>query len=191
MRARRGHAALLALALVPLSWLIWGAAQGALGPEPVETISRTTGAWALNFLLASLAVTPLRRLPGLAGLAPLRRTLGLLALQVLRAAGARVLVVSRSRRRFDLARALGADVTHAVVEGDLEAVARTFSGREGVATVVETAGTAEAVSHALGEWKLPGQASQNDIIEALNKLTAQVQALAVKVDELEQTVKKA
>ena len=76
-------------------------------------------------------------------------TLGLLALQVLRAAGARVLVVSRSRRRFDLARDLGAEVTHAVVDGDLGTAARTFSGREGVATVVETAGTPEAVSHAL------------------------------------------
>src|SRR6266852_2496305 len=39
-------------------------------------------------------------------------TLGLLALQVLRAAGARVLVVSRSRRRFALASELGAEATH-------------------------------------------------------------------------------
>jgi 2-desacetyl-2-hydroxyethyl bacteriochlorophyllide A dehydrogenase len=76
-------------------------------------------------------------------------TLGLLALQVLRAAGARVLVVSRSARRFDLARALGADAAHAVADGGLESVARTFSGREGVAVVVETAGTPEAVTHAL------------------------------------------
>ena len=76
-------------------------------------------------------------------------TLGLLALQVLRAAGARVLVVSRSARRFDLARELGADATHVIAEGGLEAAARTFSGREGVAAVVETAGAAEAVTHAL------------------------------------------
>ena len=39
-------------------------------------------------------------------------TLGLLALQVLRARGARVLVVSRTSRRFDLARELGAERTH-------------------------------------------------------------------------------
>jgi L-iditol 2-dehydrogenase len=76
-------------------------------------------------------------------------TLGLLALQVLRAAGARVLVVSRSARRFDLARALGAAETHAVADGPLEAAARRFSGREGVDLVVETAGTAEAVNHAV------------------------------------------
>jgi 2-desacetyl-2-hydroxyethyl bacteriochlorophyllide A dehydrogenase len=76
-------------------------------------------------------------------------TLGLLALQVLRAAGARVMVVSRSTRRFALARELGADETHAVADGPLDAAARRFSGREGVALVVETAGTAEAVNHAV------------------------------------------
>jgi 2-desacetyl-2-hydroxyethyl bacteriochlorophyllide A dehydrogenase len=76
-------------------------------------------------------------------------TLGLLALQVLRGRGARVLVVSRSTRRFALARELGAEATHAVSEGPLDAAARAFSGREGVDVVVETAGTAEAVTHAL------------------------------------------
>jgi L-gulonate 5-dehydrogenase len=76
-------------------------------------------------------------------------TLGLLALQVLRAAGTRVLVVSRSIRRFALARELGAAETHALADGPLEAAARRFSGREGVDLVVETAGTAEAVNHAL------------------------------------------
>jgi threonine dehydrogenase-like Zn-dependent dehydrogenase len=76
-------------------------------------------------------------------------SLGLLALQVLRAAGARVLVVSRSTRRFALARELGAAETHAVADGPLDAVAGRFSGREGLDLVVETAGTAEAVNHAL------------------------------------------
>jgi sulfoxide reductase heme-binding subunit YedZ len=78
---RRGpHAALVALSLVPLAGLALGAARGSLGANPVETITHTTGAWALRFLLAALAVTPLRRLhPRLAALAPLRRTLGLLA----------------------------------------------------------------------------------------------------------------
>jgi L-iditol 2-dehydrogenase len=76
-------------------------------------------------------------------------TLGLLALQVLRARGARVLVVSRTARRFELARTLGAEATHIAAEGNLEAVARGFSGREGVDLVVETAGTPEAAGHAL------------------------------------------
>jgi 2-desacetyl-2-hydroxyethyl bacteriochlorophyllide A dehydrogenase len=76
-------------------------------------------------------------------------TLGLLALQVLGGAGARVLVVSRTARRFSLARELGAAATHAVADGPLEAAAAAFSGREGVDVVIETAGTPEAVSHAL------------------------------------------
>lgn len=76
-------------------------------------------------------------------------TLGLLALQVLRARGARVLVVSRTPRRFELARALGAEATHEVGQGAPETAARAFSGREGVDLVVETAGTAEAVTQAL------------------------------------------
>ena len=77
-------------------------------------------------------------------------TLGLLALQVLRARGVRVMVVSRSDRRFGLARELGAEAVHAVRGAtDLVAAAQQFSGREGVDLVVETAGTADAVSHAL------------------------------------------
>ena len=71
------------------------------------------------------------------------------ALQVLRARGARVLLVSRTGRRFDLARTLGVEATHVAGEGALETAARRFSGREGVDLVVETAGTSEAVAHAL------------------------------------------
>ena len=82
-------------------------------------------------------------------------TLGRLALQLLQARGARVMVTSRSRRRFALASELGADATHATVEGPLADAARRFSGREGVDLVVETAGTAEAVTHAL-ELVRPG-----------------------------------
>jgi len=82
-------------------------------------------------------------------------TLGLLALQVLRARGAKVMVTSRSRRRFALASQLGADATHATPEGPLADAARRFAGREGVDLVVETAGTAEAVTHAL-ELVRPG-----------------------------------
>ncbi len=76
-------------------------------------------------------------------------TLGLLAVQVLRARGARVLAVGRTARRFALARDLGAEATALVGDGDLPGTARTFSSREGVDLVVETAGTAEAVTHAL------------------------------------------
>jgi 2-desacetyl-2-hydroxyethyl bacteriochlorophyllide A dehydrogenase len=82
-------------------------------------------------------------------------SLGLLALQVLRARGVRVMVTSRTRRRFPLAGELGAEATHATIDGSLADAARWFSGREGVDLVVETAGTADAVTHAL-ELVRPG-----------------------------------
>jgi sulfoxide reductase heme-binding subunit YedZ len=51
----------------------------ALGANPIETITRASGEWALRFLLITLAVTPLRRLTGLHWLLRLRRMLGLYA----------------------------------------------------------------------------------------------------------------
>src|SRR6185436_1118562 len=75
--------------------------------------------------------------------------LGLLALQVLRARGVRVLAVARSRTRLPLATELGADAVHAIVDGGLAAAGTRFSRREGVDLVVETAGTPDAVNHAL------------------------------------------
>lgn len=78
-------------------------------------------------------------------------TLGLLALQVLRARGCRVLVVSRTDRRLGLARDLGAAATVALGAGDPVAAARRLSGRDGVDLVVETAGTATAIELALGQ----------------------------------------
>jgi sulfoxide reductase heme-binding subunit YedZ len=65
--------------LVPLCVLVFDAAADRLGAEPVEEILHRTGKWALRFLLASLSVTPLRRLTGWSALAPHRRTFGLLA----------------------------------------------------------------------------------------------------------------
>lgn len=70
--------ALVALALVPALRLALGLATDRLGPDPVADLLHTTGSWALRLLLATLAITPLRRL-GLPVLAPFRRTLGLLA----------------------------------------------------------------------------------------------------------------
>src|SRR6185436_19536147 len=84
-------------------------------------------------------------------------TLGLLALQVLKAHGARVLVVSRTARRFDLARELGAAATHALGDEPLEAAASRFAGREGVDVVIETAGTAEAVAQSLATVRPGGR----------------------------------
>lgn len=68
-----------ARALLPLALLAAGALRGTLGAEPIERVTHVTGDWTLRLLLASLAVTPARRLFGWAWLAPFRRTLGLLA----------------------------------------------------------------------------------------------------------------
>lgn len=78
-RRRALQALVVAVALVPLARLAAGAAAGELGADPVETITHTTGTWALRLLLASLAVSPLRRALGWGALQPFRRTLGLLA----------------------------------------------------------------------------------------------------------------
>ncbi len=68
-----------AAALAPALRLGVNALQGALGANPIETVTHQTGLWALRFLLLALAVTPLRRLLGWSALAPYRRTFGLFA----------------------------------------------------------------------------------------------------------------
>ncbi|MDP3193845.1 protein-methionine-sulfoxide reductase heme-binding subunit MsrQ [Tabrizicola sp.] len=65
------------LGLVPLAFLIWGAVFGGLGPDPVKAIERGLGERGLQFLLASLAITPLRRFGF--NLLRFRRALGLLS----------------------------------------------------------------------------------------------------------------
>ena len=46
--------------LLPLVWLIWAAVTNSLGADPVKAIEKSLGLWGLQFLLASLCVTPLR-----------------------------------------------------------------------------------------------------------------------------------
>ena len=67
------------LCSIPLVQLAYQAYTGDLGANPIETITRFTGSWALIFLLTSLAVTPLRRITGRNDLIKLRRMLGLFA----------------------------------------------------------------------------------------------------------------
>lgn len=71
--------ALFVVALVPLAAIVAAGVQGELGPNPVETVIRHFGEWALRFLVLTLAVTPLRRLAGWNQLARLRRMIGLYA----------------------------------------------------------------------------------------------------------------
>jgi methionine sulfoxide reductase heme-binding subunit len=65
------------LGLLPLGWLVWGAVTDGLGADPVKAIEHALGERGLQFLLASLAISPLRRV-GL-NLLRFRRALGLLA----------------------------------------------------------------------------------------------------------------
>ena len=66
-------------ALVPLLQLVAGFFTGQLTANPIEYITRQTGYWALVLLVASLAVTPIRRLTGWNQIIKLRRMLGLFA----------------------------------------------------------------------------------------------------------------
>jgi methionine sulfoxide reductase heme-binding subunit len=67
------------LCLVPLARLVYGGFANTLGANPIETITRSTGWWTLFLLMATLALTPLRRLTGAYWPLRLRRMLGLFA----------------------------------------------------------------------------------------------------------------
>jgi methionine sulfoxide reductase heme-binding subunit len=66
-----------ALCLAPflrLAWRIW---QQDVTPNPVEFITHFTGDWTIRFLVATLAITPLRKLLNLPELIRFRRLIGL------------------------------------------------------------------------------------------------------------------
>ena len=64
--------------MMPFVWLIWGAANDALGANPAEYLIRSTGELTLRLLCVTLAITPFRQAFGLHALAKLRRMSGLL-----------------------------------------------------------------------------------------------------------------
>ena len=67
------------LCLTPLAWLVWDTLQNDLGTDPVAQLEHRTGLWALRLLLATLAITPLRRVTGWNKAVRYRRMLGLFA----------------------------------------------------------------------------------------------------------------
>jgi sulfoxide reductase heme-binding subunit YedZ len=77
LQHRSAKPALWLLCLLPCVWLVWGAANDALGANPAEYLIRATGDWTLRLLCLTLAVTPLRVMFGLPQLAKLRRMFGL------------------------------------------------------------------------------------------------------------------
>jgi sulfoxide reductase heme-binding subunit YedZ len=65
------------LCLLPFAWLVYGATQGGLGPDPSEVLMHETGEWSLRLLALILLISPLRHWSGWAGAMKLRRMLGL------------------------------------------------------------------------------------------------------------------
>lgn len=63
---------------IPAALLFWQGVAGTLGPDPVKAIEHQTGLYALQLIIASLAVTPLRRFVGL-NLLKFRRAVGIMA----------------------------------------------------------------------------------------------------------------
>lgn len=76
---RPAKVAVFALCLVPFGQLVFLAASGNLGVNPIETVTLFTGRWTLRFLLLTLAVTPVRRVFGWNRVIQFRRMLGLFA----------------------------------------------------------------------------------------------------------------
>ncbi len=64
--------------LAPAVWYFYLGVADQLGADPLKTLERTLGVWALRFLIAALAITPLRQSFGI-NLLRYRRQLGLLA----------------------------------------------------------------------------------------------------------------
>lgn len=67
-----------AVGLVPAVWYFYFGVTDQLGADPLKTLERLLGVWALRFLIAALAITPLRQSFGI-NLLRYRRQLGLLA----------------------------------------------------------------------------------------------------------------
>jgi methionine sulfoxide reductase heme-binding subunit len=78
-RTKTLKAVLFVSALVPATLLIAGLFSDDLGANPVEYITHQTGWFGLAFLMASLAITPLRRISGWNEVIRVRRMLGLFA----------------------------------------------------------------------------------------------------------------
>lgn len=69
--------AIYILGMVPAVGTFYAGLADQLGADPMRTLERTLGLWALRFLIAALAITPLRRLGG-PSLVRWRRAIGLL-----------------------------------------------------------------------------------------------------------------
>jgi len=90
---------------VPAIWTFYLGLTDQLGADPMRTLERSLGLWALRFILIGLAITPLRRLGG-PNLVRYRRAVGLLAFSY---AAVHLTVYVGLDQGFDLA-AIWADI---------------------------------------------------------------------------------
>ena len=79
MVPRRLKPIVFVLCALPAAWLAVAGVAGKLGANPIDKITDETGTWTLRLLLATLAITPLRRLTGWNDVVRFRRMLGLFA----------------------------------------------------------------------------------------------------------------
>jgi methionine sulfoxide reductase heme-binding subunit len=79
MKLRLTKITVFVAALIPLERLLWKALHGALGANPIEVITHSTGDWTLILVLTTLSITPLRRLTHQYWLIGVRRMIGLFA----------------------------------------------------------------------------------------------------------------
>ena len=70
--------ALYFVGMIPAASTFYLGVTDQLGADPMKTLERTLGLWALRFLIVGLAITPLRQLAGV-NLLRYRRAIGLLA----------------------------------------------------------------------------------------------------------------
>ncbi|RMJ01872.1 Sulfoxide reductase heme-binding subunit YedZ [Marinobacter litoralis] len=76
---RGAKVAFFIVALIPLYMLVQRMVLGDLGPDPAQVITESLGKAALQLLLATLFMTPLRKLTGWNGWIRCRRMIGLFA----------------------------------------------------------------------------------------------------------------
>ena len=79
LRSRWSKIAVFLVCLAPFARLLWRYRTDDLTPNPIEFITHFTGDWAIRFVVATLAVTPVRKLLHQPDLIRFRRMLGLFA----------------------------------------------------------------------------------------------------------------
>src|ERR1035438_8391326 len=79
LRSRWSKIAVFLVCLAPFARLLWRYRTDDLTPNPIEFITHFTGDWAIRFVVATLAITPVRKLLHQPDLIRFRRMLGLFA----------------------------------------------------------------------------------------------------------------